>query len=274
MLRIEAFQVAELINVKKFKAEFTGKPFYASNYEAFYAQEHDKYIYVLNYGVVVFANLSDVEKSNFINFVRTYMDKTVEGDFKEDLLVEVDTERKLTFNYNSLIVPKLDENVVRIIMLNTAQSVALELYEKLGYEILEGSSSFARELEKYGRVRISRSDLLKFIGRTLNIKNSIIDNLYVFNSPDVVWENEYLEKLDHGLRETFDINTRFRELDYELRIIQDNLKLFTELLQNRESTRLEWIVILLILFEVIDIIISKFLRLNTLYSNSNLFELG
>jgi uncharacterized Rmd1/YagE family protein len=81
----------------------------------------------------------------------------------------------------------------------------------------------------------------------------------VFNSPDVAWENEYLEKLDHGLRETFDINTRFRELDYELRIVQDNLKLFTELLQNRESTRLEWIVILLILFEVIDIIISKFL---------------
>jgi uncharacterized Rmd1/YagE family protein len=259
MLRIEAFQVAELINVKRFKAEFTGKPFYASNYEAFYVQEHDKYIYVLNYGVVVFANLSDVEKSNFINFVRSYMDKPVEGEFKEDLLVEVDTERKLTFNYNSLIVPKIDENVVRIIMLNTAQSVALELYEKLGYEILEGSSNFARELEKYGRVRISRSNLLKFIGRTLNIKNSIIDNLYVFNSPDVVWENEYLEKLDHGLRETFDINTRFRELDYELRIVQDNLKLFTELLQNRESTRLEWIVILLILFEVLDIIISKFL---------------
>ncbi len=259
MLRIEAFQVAELINVKRFKAEFTGKPFFASNYEAFYVQEYDKFIYVLKYGVVVFANLSDVEKSNFINFVRSYMDKPVEGEFKEDLLVEVDTERKLTFNYNSLIVPKIDENVVRIIMLNTAQSVALELYEKLGYEILEGSSNFARELEKYGRVRISRSNLLKFIGRTLNIKNSIIDNLYVFNSPDVVWENEYLEKLDHGLRETFDINTRFRELDYELRIVQDNLKLFTELLQNRESTRLEWIVILLILFEVLDIIISKFL---------------
>ncbi len=257
MLLIEAFQIAEQINIKKFRNEFTGVAFFASNYEAFYAQSFEKYVYVLNYGVVAFANYSDVEKSDFIKFLRSYLEKPVEGDFKDDLLVEVEPDKKLTLGYSSLTVPKLDENVVRIIMLNIAQSVVLELYEKLGAEILEGTSRFASELERYGKVKSSRFNLLKFIGRTLNVKNSIIDNLYVFNSPDVVWENEYLAKLDHGLREMFDINTRFRELDYELRIVQDNLKLFTEILQNRESTRLEWIVILLIAFEVIDTIITK-----------------
>jgi uncharacterized Rmd1/YagE family protein len=258
MLRIEAYQIAEQINVKKFRAEFMGTPLVGTSYELFYVQEYNKYVYVLNYGVVAFANYSDVEKSDFIKFIRSYCDKVVEGTFQEDLVVEVDPDRKLTFTHNSLVVTLLNENVVRIIMLNIAQSVAMELYETLGNDILEGTKKFAEQLEQNGRMTVSRKNLLKFIGRTINIKNSIIDNLYVFNSPDVAWENEFLEKLDRGLRELFDINTRFRELDYELRIVQDNLRIFTDIMQNRESTRLEWIVILLILIEVMDVFISKF----------------
>lgn len=257
MLRVEAFLIAEQINVKKFRAEFTGKPYSASAFEVFYAQENDKFLYVLNYGVVGFVGYGDVEKSDFIKFLKNYCEKPVEGEFKEDLLVEVNPQNRLTFNYNSLSVPEWNENVVRIIVLNIAQSAALEFYEKLGSEILDSTKKITEELETFGRIRFSKTNLMKYIGRTLNIKNSIFDNLYVFNSPDMVWENEYLSKLDHGLRDTFDINMRFRELDFELKIVQENLTLFTELLQHRESNRLEWIVILLILFEVIDIIVTK-----------------
>jgi uncharacterized Rmd1/YagE family protein len=154
-------------------------------------------------------------------------------------------------------VPEWNENVVKIIILNIAQSVAMDFYEKLGNEALDSTRKYTDELEKYGKIRISKKNLMKYIGKTLNMKNNIFDNLYVFNSPDTVWENEFLSKLDHGLRDTFDINMRFRELDYEMKIVQDNLTLFTDQLQHRESNRLEWIIILLILFEVIDLLISK-----------------
>ena len=216
-----------------------------------------KYLYILSYGVVGFVGYGDVEKSDFIKFLKGYCDKPVEREFKEDLLIEVDPQSKLTFNYNSMVVPEWNENVVRIIILNIAQSVALDFYEKLGDEILESTKVFTTQLENYGRIKFSKTNLMKFVGKTLNIKNSIFDNLYIFNSPDMVWENEYLSKLDHGLRDTFDINMRFRELDYELKIVQDNLAIVTELLQHRESNRLEWIIILLILFEVINVLVSK-----------------
>ena len=65
MLRVEAFLIAEQINVKKFRAEFTGIPYSASAFEAFYAQENKKFLYVLNYGVVGFVGYGDVEKSDF-----------------------------------------------------------------------------------------------------------------------------------------------------------------------------------------------------------------
>jgi uncharacterized Rmd1/YagE family protein len=258
-MKIEAFLVAEQINVRKFKTEFTGKPYSSTNFEIFYVQEHGKFLYLFNYGAVVFANYSDLEKSDLLKFLRSYSEKPVEIEFKEDLLVEINAEQKPVFGYSSVQLPSADENVTRIIMLNIAQSVVMDFYETLGNQILDSTKKFTEDLELYGKIKISQKNLIKFIGKTLNIKNSIFDNLYIFNSHDITWENEYLEQVDKNLKEMFDIKMRFRELDYELKIVEDNLRLFTELSQNRESTRLEWIVILLILMEVIDLVISKLL---------------
>ncbi len=54
--------------------------------------------------------------------------------------------------------------------------------------------------------------LKKYIGRTLNLKNRISANLYIFDSPEETWENENLNKLDIGLKKTFDLQARFRTI--------------------------------------------------------------
>jgi required for meiotic nuclear division protein 1 len=51
---------------------------------------------------------------------------------------------------------------------------------------------------------------------------------------------------------------RYREIDYKLKIVQENLTLFTDLLQNNQSHRMELIVIILILIEVIHLIVGYF----------------
>ena len=43
---------------------------------------------------------------------------------------------------------------------------------------------------------------------------------------------------------------RFRTLDMKLNLIQDNLKYFLEILQNRKSDTLEWTIIILIAMEI------------------------
>ena len=49
----------------------------------------------------------------------------------------------------------------------------------------------------------------------------------------------------------------YQDIEYKLKIVQENLTLFMELVQNRESTRLEWVIIILILIEVFDLIFTK-----------------
>ena len=149
------------------------------------------------------------------------------------------------------MVPKIDADILRIVMLNTGQSVALEYYEKLTNELITSSKHYILELERRGKLSISKTELLKYIGKVLNVKNSIIDNLYILDDPNLVWDNEDLNLLNKNLKANFDINPRFKDLDYRLQIVEDNLTLFTDVLNVRESARLEWIIIILIAFEII-----------------------
>jgi uncharacterized Rmd1/YagE family protein len=100
---------------------------------------------------------------------------------------------------------------------------------------------------------------MKFIGKALNTQNDIADNIYIFDAPELVWDDEYLDTLQKGLKQQFDLRVRFSEIEYTMRIIEDNLSVFREISHQRESSILEWIIILLILVEVFDLLISKLL---------------
>ena len=84
--------------------------------------------------------------------------------------------------------------------------------------------------------------------------------MYIFDSPEETWEDEELNKLDQGLKKTFELQARFRNVQEGLAIVKENLDLLKDLLQNRNSARLEWIIIILIMVEVVNLILEKFIK--------------
>jgi uncharacterized Rmd1/YagE family protein len=118
-------------------------------------------------------------------------------------------------------------------------------------DLISSSKHYILQLEKQGKISISKTNLLKYIGKVLNVKNSIIDNLYILDDPNLVWDNEELNLLNRNLKANFDINTRFKDLDYRLQIVEDNLTLFTDVLNVRESSKLEWLIVILIFIEIV-----------------------
>lgn len=252
-IRIEAVQIAELFNIKKFRSEFRTEAFSGSTSEVFYAlTENNRYLYVFDYGVVVFANYDAVAKSEFIQFMRNYAITLVNLDLSEEYRIVVEEKlNKILVKNDFVSVPQIDSSLLRIVMLNIGQSVALEHYEVLTDELISSSKHYIMELENRGKLSISKKDLLKYIGRVLNVKNSIVDNLYILDDPNLVWDNEELNLLNRNLKTNFDINPRFKDLDYRLQIFENNLTLFTDVLNVRESSRLEWIVIILIALEIV-----------------------
>jgi uncharacterized Rmd1/YagE family protein len=144
-------------------------------------------------------------------------------------------------------------------MLNVAHSVALDYYSEQSDILLDGTNHQIQFLENQGKLDISGNNLRRYIGRTLNLKNKISQNLYIFDSPPETWEDENLNKIDIGLKKTFDLQLRYRNIQEDLQIIKENLELFKDLMQYKKSNLLEWIVILLILIEVVNVLLDKFI---------------
>ena len=142
-------------------------------------------------------------------------------------------------------------------MLNTSQSVALDQYSEITQQLLEETNEHTQYLEKKGKLNISGIKLKKFIGKVLNIKNQISENLYIFDEPESTWENEQLNRLNLELKQTFDLKIRYRNIHEQLGIIKENLELFKDIWDHRESSRLEWVIIILILVEVLDLFVFR-----------------
>ncbi len=259
-IKIIAYQISETLNIKKLKQEFTGKNIYSSSFELFYETENSTYLYIFEYGVIVFAGYSAIEISKTLSYLKEFSGNPLGERFTEDFQISTGVP-SANFSYNSLQVPDISPDIIRITMLNVGQSAALDYYSALTQSLLDGTVEMTDSLETAGKFRFSKNQLLKFIGRSMNLKRRIIDNIYILDEPETLWENEALNKINIGLRETFDIRNRFRNLDYKLQIAKENLQLFTELIQHKESSRLEWIIIVLILFEVIHLIINLIIKL-------------
>jgi len=258
-VKIIAYQLGKNIHIKNFKAGFEGIVYSSSATEIFIKKGDYSYIYVQNYGEVVFSDCDEFVIKEFIDFVMRFVDAPVLSgkEYKEDFVIEVNPDHKLNFNYNSIQVPEINADVIKIAMLNVSQSVVLDYFTDISQGLLQETAKFTEELELRGKLRISKIKLMKFIGKTLNAQNRIIDNLYFLDAPDTVWDIEYLSQINHGLSRTFNLKTRFREVEYTLKIIDTNLGIFSQLIQHRDSKKLDMIIIFLIFFEILNALIGK-----------------
>jgi uncharacterized Rmd1/YagE family protein len=259
MVRIVSFQIADNLNIKKFKAEYSGVLVNSSAFELLYKYKTG-YFYLLSYGVVVFCDIDEIDRNNLVSIIRSYNEASFEIRHQEDFIIEKSDSNLPVFAYNSLSVPVINEDVIRIVMLQVAQSTVLDYYQEKSQKLHDEMINLTHQLENYGKLKSSKKDLLKIIGKTLSTKSHIIDDLYILDTPPVVWEDELLGKVNDGLSKTFDINVRFREVEYMLKNVESNLSVFIELINARQSHLLEWVVIILILIEVVNLFIEPFLR--------------
>lgn len=256
-MKIVAFYIAEQLHLKRLKETFAGSLLQETPSELFYQVDQEAYFYAFDYGAVVFTHMSDMEMSQHLAFLQGFVDHPLPEKIRDDFEIRVNAGQELHFGFDTLEVPSVTEDVVKIAMLNVAHSVALDFYSQRAHELLSEMQHFTGQMEVHGRVSISRKNMLRFIGRALNTKNRIVENLFIFDSPDLTWEDEYLDRIHRGLARTLETQTRFREIEYTFKVVEDNLSVFRELYLHRESSKLEWIIIILICIEVVNLFVSK-----------------
>lgn len=256
MSRVLSLQIAESIDVKTFKSIYSGELIYSDSDELFYKVGAEEYLYIFKYGVVCFLNHDEHRVNSFVKYISPYCRNTVDFKHTEEFIIESNASEN-KFGYNKVEIMNPTVETLRLIMLNVSQSVALDYYSGQSEALLIETTLHTEFLEKRGKLDISGRRLKQFIGKALNLKNRINENLYIFDSTDETWENENLYKIDVELKKTFDLQSRYRNIQEELGIVKENLSLLIDLMHQRKSSTLEIVVIILIMVEVINIFLEK-----------------
>lgn len=261
MHNIYSTHVSESIKIKDIKSNIKGTLLSETISELFYKTGENKYLSIYNYGALSFSNYTTSEIDSILNEVRDKDFIPTSEEISIDLYdPEEDEEENFSFDSNILYVPKdmfKHKDMFRIVMFNLSQTVTMDYYTTISDTLLNNTKSLTKELELKGSVKISKVNMMKFIGKSLNAKTNIVDTLYIFDSPDITWDNETIDDLHKFLTHVFDLKARFRELEYSFKIIDDNLQVIKDIYQHKESYVMETIVIILILIEVIKDFVAK-----------------
>jgi uncharacterized Rmd1/YagE family protein len=258
MYRVIAHQIANGLSIQACKDVLSFELQFQDSDELFYRIDQKAYMYVFEFGMVSFFNLGEKRIAEIIQTLQTAASNYFSEKLSEEFLVEV-RKNTMAVEFDRVLLPKLDPEMIRLVLLNTSQSVALNRYAVMTEELLTATHAHTKYLEAHGKLNISGTRLKRFIGKVMNIKNSILENLYIFDSPDITWERQDLNRLNINLKQSFDLKDRYRRIALRTEIIKENLDLFKDIMEHKESSRLEWIIIVLILIEVVDMFLLKLL---------------
>ena len=252
-LAVYTYHFENKFQLKKVRELFDEKPVKSDRTYLLFQLEESSFVYIKDFGCVTFIDVPKEIIMSLIEDLNKEKDDRVDYDtFK----ITVDKSKELAVDFDTITIPTLDVELLHIIALNLAQSSALNHYQSITDLLLEETRELSNYLETTGKVKITRKRLAKYIGQTMSLRNRIADNLYIFEAPPLAWTDVRLSQLDTLLSKELDFENRHRGMQASLNVVRENHEFYKDILQHKHSSMLEWIIIILILFEVVQIFID------------------
>jgi len=132
-----------------------------------------------------------------------------------------------------------------------SKSTLLAHYEtRLGGEF-DRIEPFALQLESVGRIRWRTREHLQRIGALLRMEQRMVGRAEIGDKPDLLWEHPELERLYATLEDEFEVHERLAVMERKLDLAGRTVRTLVDLINARHSLRVEWYIVLLIVFEIL-----------------------
>ena len=213
------------------------------------------------YGCAIFWGMEEEEENQILSELRPYI--------AQPLLFPTHDESTFLYGEKTLIEEEADEihlesdDVLIKLSLShgLSQSVKLEWFEDSVSRTIEKTRHLPEELAKKGKIYMSRKKLSKKIGALFAERNSINLHSDILDTPEFFWRRPRYEPYYIMASEYLDINTRLDILNRRLGVIHELYDILSSELNHRHSSRLELIIILLILIEVVVVLRNELMKL-------------
>lgn len=202
------------------------------------------------FGVVVFFGYTEVEENGRLGTLGDRISGRFETPEIESLEVRLDTvESERVDEEGILLLNDLGTERLLVIASVLAKSVVLAHYEQCLAPILDRVEVLGEKLQK-GHSGAERTQLLQEIGQSLLIQTRTVGRVEIAEKPDLVWDDPDLDRLYERLAAEYELRERDLALTRKLDLVSKTSELYLDLIHNRQSLRVEWYIVILILFEI------------------------
>jgi uncharacterized Rmd1/YagE family protein len=205
---------------------------------------------LFRYGAVVLFGLDPLEEATFISQIRPLVEEPYVQPQTEDLEAKIEQGKEGIFEDGALHLRRFSVEHIQVVADALAKSVVLAHYEAgvaAAFDLIE---PLAADLNK-GRGSRRSSELLKYIGSTLLIQQRMVGRVEVAEKPDLLWDQPDLERLYVRLQSEYELKERHLALERKLSLIAQTAETLLDTLQNKRSLRVEWYIVILIVFEIL-----------------------
>jgi uncharacterized Rmd1/YagE family protein len=214
-----------------------------------------RYALAYDFGAVVFVGAEPAERQAVVDALLAHLKSEPHRPLEESFLIETGAQVPQTeVRFDRVVAPELSLPLVEIVAEILAQSVAMDYYAGDVLELELQTRRITEELASKGRAPRETRRLVRFIGQCIATRNDIISTLALFDKPDATWDNEQLDRLWSGLHQMLELGDRYRALEAKLRMFQENMEVLVDLTRQGQTLRLEVIVAVLIVMEVVVMI--------------------
>ncbi|PJA97161.1 MAG: hypothetical protein CO129_02710 [Ignavibacteriales bacterium CG_4_9_14_3_um_filter_34_10] len=218
------------------------------------------YAAVFKYGVVVLFDVAPLDEVSFLS----KLGKLV---FQKSSLPEIDNVEVILSEDgnegimgNSIILKKFDLPKIQLIAELFAKNVVLSYYERSVSSSFDSIEPLAENLQKKSTLSYNSKELIKHIGETLLQMHKMVARVEVSEKPDILWENQDLERFYAKLEDEYEIKERHQAIERKVELISRTAETALNLLQAQRSLRVEWYVVALIVVEILFSIYDIFIK--------------
>lgn len=206
-------------------------------------------LFFFPYGALVCWNIGKEKGQEYLNLIQDFVyQKSDEIETDEFTYIVSDT---LKVTDDEISIPNLDTLTKLAVSHAIAQSVKLGTFEIALQRTFKLTRQIPEELAKHGKISLSRREIRRKMGELFIERSSINLHLDVLDTPEFFWDYPELEPLYKMMANYLDIGNRVEVLNQRLKIVHELFEMMGTELNHQHSSRLEWIIICLIVIEVL-----------------------
>ncbi len=209
------------------------------------------YAFIFDYGVSVLWDYDYEEEKRLMDTIVQYASKPLDEAATEEMSYEVKAGAPMSIRHDRIILPENSLYMMLAVSHALAQSTKLAQFETSIQERIEETEYIPRTLAKTGLIPLGRKKIAKERGRLYLEKSGIMLQFGLLDTPEFIWEYPELESYYLTTVRYLEVEPRVEVLGKKLEIIQELLEMLADEQNHKHSSLLEWIIIILIAFEIV-----------------------